>query len=132
MSGETPDRDGASTRPARGRAGPAAFVTAAFIGPGTILACTTAGAGFGYALLWAIVGAVLLGFMAQDMSARLGIFGDSLTDFMRRKLGRGGATAVALLLSVGCVAGGLELTAAVGKGISPGVRPIELVEASVL
>jgi Mn2+/Fe2+ NRAMP family transporter len=72
---------------------------------------------FGYGLLWAAGGAVLLGFMAQDMSARLGIFGDSLAAFSREKLGSTGATALMVLLSVGCVAWALALTAAVGKGI---------------
>ncbi|GAD53793.1 hypothetical protein MBEHAL_2553 [Halarchaeum acidiphilum MH1-52-1] len=55
--------------------------------------------------------------MAQDMSARLGIHGDSLAAFAREKLGSTVATVVMVLLSVGCVAWTLELTAAVGKGI---------------
>ncbi|MFC4356415.1 NRAMP family divalent metal transporter [Halobium salinum] len=100
------------------RYGLAFVMVASYFGSGSVFIASSAGVQYGYALLWAIGGAVLLGFMAQDMSARLGIFGDSLTDFMRRKLGRGGATALAVLLSVGCVAWGLELTAAVGKGIS--------------
>lgn len=96
-----------------------AFVmVASYFGSGSVFIASSAGVRYGYTLLWAVVGAVLLGFMAQDMSARLGIFGDSLTDFARRKLGRAGATAVSVLLSVGCVAWGLELTAAVGKGVS--------------
>lgn len=100
------------------RYGLAFVMVASYFGSGSVFIASSAGVRYGYALLWAIGGAVLLGFMAQDMSARLGIFGDSLTDFMRRKLGRTGATAVAVLLSGGCVAWGLELTAAVGKGIS--------------
>ncbi|MBT7093576.1 MAG: divalent metal cation transporter, partial [Bacteroidetes bacterium] len=39
--------------------GPAALVTAAFIGPGTVTTCTLAGAGFGYALLWALLFSVI-------------------------------------------------------------------------
>ncbi len=35
--------------------GPGAIVTAAFIGPGTVTACTLTGANFGYALLWVLV-----------------------------------------------------------------------------
>ena len=35
--------------------GPGALVTAAFIGPGTVTACTLAGATNGYALLWALL-----------------------------------------------------------------------------
>lgn len=96
-----------------------AFVmVASYFGSGSVFIASSAGVRYGYGLLWAVVGAVLLGFMAQDMSARLGIFGEPLMVFARRKLGRTLATAVAVLLSVGCVAWTLELTAAVGKGIS--------------
>lgn len=70
MTGETPDMKGEAHRPARGRAGPAAFVTAAFIGPGTILTCTTAGAGFGYALLWALLFSVIATIVLQEMAGR--------------------------------------------------------------
>ncbi|MEC4088840.1 Nramp family divalent metal transporter [Pseudoalteromonas rubra] len=53
--------------------GPGVIVTAAFIGPGTITACTLAGAQFGYALLWALVFATLATIILQEMSARAGI-----------------------------------------------------------
>lgn len=53
--------------------GPAALVTAAFIGPGTVTTCTLAGAGFGYALLWALVFSVAATMVLQEMTARLGI-----------------------------------------------------------
>ncbi|MFN3912000.1 Nramp family divalent metal transporter [Hyphomonas sp.] len=53
--------------------GPGALVTAAFIGPGTVTACTLAGANFGYALLWALVFATFATIVLQEMSARLGV-----------------------------------------------------------
>lgn len=53
--------------------GPGAFVSAAFIGPGTVTACTLAGANFGHALLWALVFAIIATIILQEMSARLGI-----------------------------------------------------------
>ena len=53
--------------------GPGALVAAAFIGPGTVTACTMAGANFGYALLWALVFAIIATIILQEMSARLGI-----------------------------------------------------------
>ncbi|TMP39585.1 Nramp family divalent metal transporter [Pseudoalteromonas rubra] len=53
--------------------GPGVIVTAAFIGPGTITACTLAGAQFGYALLWALVFATIATIILQEMSARVGI-----------------------------------------------------------
>ncbi len=53
--------------------GPAALVTAAFIGPGTVATCTLAGAGYGYALLWALLFSVIATIVLQEMAARLGI-----------------------------------------------------------
>lgn len=55
--------------------GPGALVAAAFIGPGTVTACTLAGANFGYALIWALVFATFATMILQDMAARLGIAG---------------------------------------------------------
>ncbi len=52
--------------------GPGALVAAAFIGPGTVTACTLAGANFGYALLWALGFATVATIILQDMAARLG------------------------------------------------------------
>nr|WP_199897026.1 divalent metal cation transporter [Halarchaeum acidiphilum] len=92
-------------------------MVASYFGSGSVFIASSAGVRYGYTLLWAVIGAVLLGFMAQDMSARLGIHGDSLAAFAREKLGSTVATVVMVLLSVGCVAWTLELTAAVGKGI---------------
>lgn len=53
--------------------GPAAIVTAAFIGPGTITTASIAGAKFGYSLIWAMVFSVFATIVLQEMSARLGI-----------------------------------------------------------
>lgn len=52
--------------------GPGILVTAAFIGPGTITACTLAGANFGYALLWALAFATITTIILQEMAVRLG------------------------------------------------------------
>lgn len=93
-------------------------MVASYFGSGSIFIASSAGVRFGYALLWAVVGAALLGFMAQDMSARLGIFGEPLMVFIRRKVGGRLATALALVLSSGCLLWAFELTAAVGKGLS--------------
>ena len=53
--------------------GPGAMVAAAFIGPGTVTACTLAGANFGYALVWALMFATIATIILQDMAARLGV-----------------------------------------------------------
>lgn len=94
-----------------------AFVMAAsYFGSGSVFIMSSAGVQFGYALIWLVGLAILLGIIAQDMSARVGIFGDSLGLFTRRKLGKTGSTALLAFISVGCVLWGLELTAAVGLG----------------
>ncbi len=59
-----------SQKPRVKSAGPAAFVTAAFIGPGTLLMCTRAGAGFGYSLLWALLFSVIATIFLQEMAGR--------------------------------------------------------------
>lgn len=53
--------------------GPAAIITASFVGPGTVTTATRAGASFGYALLWAAVFSVIATVILQEMAARLGI-----------------------------------------------------------
>ncbi len=53
--------------------GPGVLVAAAFIGPGTVTACTLAGAGFGFALLWAMLLSIAATLVLQEMSARLGV-----------------------------------------------------------
>ncbi|MDX1537903.1 Nramp family divalent metal transporter [Arsukibacterium sp.] len=53
--------------------GPATLVTAAFIGPGTVISASLAGANYGYALLWALVFSVFATMVLQEMAARLGI-----------------------------------------------------------
>lgn len=92
-------------------------MVASYFGSGSIFIASQAGVEYGYLLIWAVVGAVLLGFMAQDMSARLGIFGDTLMGFIRQRLGKSAALGIALFLSVGCVAWALALTAATGMSI---------------
>jgi len=53
--------------------GPGPLVTAAFIGPGTITMCTTAGVSYGYSLLWALLLSVIATVSLQEMAARLGL-----------------------------------------------------------
>jgi len=86
--------------------GPAALVSAAFIGPGTLTTCTLAGAGFGYALLWALLFSVIATVVLQEMAARLGIItrmglGEAL--HARFPGGVGRLISVLLILSAICV-----------------------------
>jgi NRAMP (natural resistance-associated macrophage protein)-like metal ion transporter len=52
-------------------AGPAAVITSAFVGPGTITTATNAGVEFGYALLWAVVFSGVSLFIIMNMASRL-------------------------------------------------------------
>lgn len=53
--------------------GPAILVTAAFIGPGTVMTASKSGSDFGFVLLWAVGFSVLATIVLQEMAARLGI-----------------------------------------------------------
>ena len=64
--------------------GPAILVTAAFIGPGTVMTASKAGSQFGFVLLWAVAFSVLTTIVLQEMSARLGIVsGGGLSQAMK-------------------------------------------------
>lgn len=56
-------------------AGPAAVVTSAFVGPGTITSTTTSGVQFGYALLWAVVFSGISLIIIMNMASRIAIIG---------------------------------------------------------
>lgn len=71
--------------------GPGALVAAAFIGPGTVTACTLAGANFGYVLLWSLLFATIATIILQEMAARLGLvaqkgLGEVLRDMMQNSI----------------------------------------------
>tara|TARA_R110000782_G_scaffold118346_2_gene208894 strand:+ start:1575 stop:2783 length:1209 start_codon:yes stop_codon:yes gene_type:complete len=111
--------------------GPGALVAAAFIGPGTVTACTLAGANFGFALIWALVFATVATIILQDMAARLGVMGrvglgEALlggTGNVFLKWGAAGLVLAALALGnaayeAGNLSGGaLGLEAIIGEGI---------------
>jgi len=69
------------------KVGPGVLVAAAFIGPGTVTACTLAGVTFGYALLWAMLLSVIATVILQEMSSRLGIITQKgLADVIKEEL----------------------------------------------
>lgn len=53
--------------------GPAAIITSAFIGPGTVIVSTKVGVTFGYDLVWAVVFAVIALMILMEMAARIAI-----------------------------------------------------------
>jgi manganese transport protein len=53
--------------------GPAFLVTAAFIGPGTIITTSMAGENYGLSLVWVLLFVMFSTLILQEMAARLGI-----------------------------------------------------------
>lgn len=53
--------------------GPATFIAAAFIGPGTVSVCALAGLDYGYALIWVMFISMFMTIFLQELSARLAI-----------------------------------------------------------
>ncbi|RUO76802.1 Nramp family divalent metal transporter [Pseudidiomarina taiwanensis] len=85
--------------------GPATLVAAAFIGPGTVVTATLAGANFGYALLWALLFSIAATIVLQEMAARLGIvtqkgLGESIASFVQQPWLRYGLFTLILLAVV--------------------------------
>ncbi|WBL21275.1 Nramp family divalent metal transporter [Zunongwangia sp. HRR-M8] len=67
--------------------GPGILVSAAFIGPGTVTACTLAGVNFGYSLLWALLLSIFSCIILQEMAARLGVVSQKgLSDNIRAEI----------------------------------------------
>ncbi|WP_276392369.1 Nramp family divalent metal transporter [Eudoraea chungangensis] len=64
--------------------GPGVLIAAAFIGPGTITACTLAGVQFQFALLWTVLLSIIATIVLQEMSMRVGIIsGKGLSEVIR-------------------------------------------------
>jgi Mn2+/Fe2+ NRAMP family transporter len=105
--------------------GPGALIAAAFIGPGTVTACTLAGANYGYTLLWALLFATVATIILQEMSARLGLvtqqgLGDTLRIMLQDSIWKWplfGLIAVALYLGNAAYEAGNLSGAALGIGV---------------
>ncbi len=83
------------------RFGPGLLVTAAFIGPGTVVTASKAGAFFGYGLMWTIVFAVVGASVLQLLAARIGIiYGHGLGERLRSGLGSSGWFPVVAILII--------------------------------
>jgi manganese transport protein len=69
--------------------GPAFVASVAYVDPGNFATNISAGAKFGYALLWVIVSANLIAMVVQSLSAKLGIAtGRNLAEVCRDQFGR--------------------------------------------
>jgi Mn2+/Fe2+ NRAMP family transporter len=106
--------------------GPGVLVAAAFIGPGTVTACTVAGASFGHALVWTLVFATIATIILQDMTARLGAgarrgLGEALMQSVSGPVGKA-AAAILVILAIGVGNAAYE-----GGNLAGGVLGIEAI-----
>ncbi len=134
--------------------GPAVIASIAYMDPGNFATNIQAGAAYGYALLWVVVGANLIAMLFQALSAKLGIVtGRNLAEMCRDQLPKravypmwaaseiaamatdlaeflGGAIGLSLLFHIPLLAG-MAVTAVVTYGIllfeGRGFRPIEII-----
>ncbi len=84
--------------------GPGVLVAAAFIGPGTVTACTLAGVEFGYALLWAMLLSIIATIVLQEMSARLGIVTQKgLADVIKQELKTPWIRSIVIVIILGAI-----------------------------
>lgn len=155
-----PPHPGAS---ARGAAllGPALVAGVAYVDPGNVASNMTAGAGYGYLLVWVVVVANVIAWLVQYLSAKLGVVtGRSLPELLGDRLQHrfarraywlqaelvamatdiaeviGGAIALQLLFGLPLLAGGL-ITGAVSMVLLAvqgrrGARPFEFVVIGLL
>ncbi len=85
-------------------------IAAAFIGPGTVTTAASSGAGFGYALIWALIFSTAACYVLQEASARItAVTGMNLGHAMQKKYlqTRAGRFLIGLTLAsilVGCAA----------------------------
>ncbi|WP_223289803.1 Nramp family divalent metal transporter [Brevibacterium casei] len=113
-------RPGTASARGRGRSslvlllGPAFVAAVAYVDPGNVAANLTAGAEYGYLLVWVLVAANLIAVLVQYLSSKLGLVsGQSLSGLLGRRLGRrrrlaywGQAEIVAIATDLAEVVGG--------------------------
>ncbi|HJQ48817.1 MAG TPA: Nramp family divalent metal transporter [Amycolatopsis sp.] len=74
--------------------GPAFVAAIAYVDPGNVASNVSAGAQFGYLLVWVVVAANLMAGLVQYLSAKLGLVtGRSLPEALRERMPRGGRLA---------------------------------------
>ncbi|MEV0427424.1 Nramp family divalent metal transporter [Micromonospora sp. NPDC050495] len=157
-----PLRTAGARRPVRGRLillGPAFVAAVAYVDPGNFATNSTAGARYGYLLVWVVVAANLAAMLVQTLTAKLGLAtGLSLPELCREHLPRpvnrvmwvqaelvamatdlaeviGGAVALYLLFGIPLLAGGLLVGAAAFAVLalrSRGFRAFEIAIAVLL
>ncbi len=97
--------------------GPAFVAAIAYVDPGNFAANFSAGAEYGYALLWVLVVANLMAVLVQYLSAKVGIVtGASLPEVIATKLGRN--SRIAYWLQAELVAVATDIAEVIGGAIA--------------
>lgn len=100
--------------------GPAFVAAIAYVDPGNVAANVSAGAEFGYLLLWVIMAANLMAAVVQYLSAKLGLVtGQSLPEAIGSKMRR--STRLVFWLQAELVAIATDLAEVVGGAIALGL-----------
>jgi manganese transport protein len=107
------------------------ILPAAFIGPGTVTTCASAGARFAYALLWALTFSTIATVVLQEASARVTVVsGRNLAQAIRVRFHGQAVGLLVLLLVVGAIVvgnaayeAGNVLGAAAGAELGAGIAP---------
>ncbi|HTR76103.1 MAG TPA: Nramp family divalent metal transporter [Solirubrobacterales bacterium] len=96
--------------------GPAFIAAVAYVDPGNFATNVTAGAKFGYLLLWVVLAANLVAMLVQAQSAKLGIAtGRNLAELCRERFSR--RTSIGLWLQAEVVAMACDLAEIVGAAL---------------
>jgi manganese transport protein len=97
--------------------GPAFVAAVAYVDPGNVAANLTAGARYGYLLVWVVVSANLMAVLVQYLSAKLGLVtGASLPELLGTRLRRGGR--IAFWVQAESVAAATDLAEVIGGAIA--------------
>lgn len=97
--------------------GPAFVASVAYVDPGNVAANLTAGAGYGYLLVWVLIGANAMAMLIQYQSAKLGIVtGRSLPELIAERSGDAGRRAFWLQAEV--VAAATDVAEVIGGAVA--------------
>ncbi|GAB3914668.1 divalent metal cation transporter MntH [Microlunatus endophyticus] len=113
------------TLPERGRTllyrsrllGPAFVAAVAYVDPGNVATNTSAGAGYGYLLVWVLVGATLIAGLVQYLSAKVGLVtGRSLPELVGSRTRHG--SRIAYWIQAELVAVATDLAEIIGGSVA--------------
>jgi manganese transport protein len=97
--------------------GPAFVAAVAYVDPGNVATNTTAGAEYGYLLVWVLVGATLMAGLVQYLSAKIGLVtGRTLPELVASRTGR--RTRISYWLQAELVAAATDLAEIIGGAIA--------------